>query len=223
MLLPANGGKWKAQQINCANNLKGVGGSFAAWSQGHDGKLPMQVSSQEGGTMDSIQSGKAVIHFLALTNSGQVFICQSVTAYSQDGKNYQKINTYTNYGIEPKLLVCASDRRCRWVDSKNLLSEFADTNISYFVGVDAILNNPKSILAGDRHLQVDGLPAKPGLLELKLTSSIGWSEEMHYKKSDSIAGGNILFADGHVEFLKSKKLNSVFKNLDSVTNHLAIP
>jgi prepilin-type N-terminal cleavage/methylation domain-containing protein len=43
MLLPPVGGKWKAQQINCANNLKNIDAGFAAWSQRHDGKLPMQV------------------------------------------------------------------------------------------------------------------------------------------------------------------------------------
>jgi prepilin-type processing-associated H-X9-DG protein len=223
MMLPATGGKWKAQQINCANNLKSIDESFTAWSQKHDGKLPMQVSSKEGGTMDFIQSGSAIVHFLALTNSGQVFMRQSIFSYSQDGTNYQKINSYTNYGIEPRSLVCSSDERSDSIYSKKLISEFADTNISYFVGVDSTLNNPKSILAGDRHLQVDGLSAKPGLLDLTLKSLVSWSEELHYKKSTSTAGGNILFADGHVEFLKSKQLNSVFQSQGSATNRFAVP
>jgi prepilin-type processing-associated H-X9-DG protein len=91
------------------------------------------------------------------------------------------------------------------------------------VGVNAISNNPNSILAGDRNLEVGGLPAKPGLLDLTLKSRVGWSEELHYKKSTSTAGGNILFADGHVEFLKSKQLNSAFQTLGSVTNRFAVP
>ena len=102
-------------------------------------------------------------------------------------------------------------------------AHMTDTNISYFAGVDATLNNPKSILSGDRNLQVDDTPAKPGLLVLAPKSQVGWTEELHYSKSTSTAGGNILFADGHVEFIKSKALNSVFQSQDSATNRFAIP
>jgi prepilin-type processing-associated H-X9-DG protein len=91
------------------------------------------------------------------------------------------------------------------------------------VGVDAMLNNPKSILAGDRHLQVDGLPAKPGLLELTVKSPASWSEELHHLTSSSSCSGNILFADGHVEFLKTKSLDSVLRSQNMTINRLAVP
>ena len=224
MWLPAGGGPGRARRIICANNLKSIDESFVAWSQRHDGKLPMQVSSKEGGTLDFIQSGSASVHLLVLTNSGLTFVHHDIASYSQDGKNYPKINSYTNYGIEWRSLICASDtKRYESIYLKNSISEIVDTNISYFVGVDATLNNPKSILAGDRHLQVDDLPIKPGLLNLTLKSSVSWSQELHYSKSPSSTGGNILFADGHVGFLKSKALNSIFQSLDSVTNLFAVP
>lgn len=223
MLMPPSGGKWKAQTINCANNLKSLDESFVAWSQRHDGKLPMQVLSKEGGTMDFIQSGSAIVHFLVLTNSGQLFVRRSFVSYSQDGTNYQKMNSYTNYGIEPRCLVCSSDKRSDSIYSKNLISEFADTNISYFVGVDSTLNNPKSILAGDRNLLIDGMSAKPGLIDLTPKSLVGWTDELHYSKSTSTAGGNMLYADGHVEFIKSKALNSAFQFQGLATNRFAVP
>ena len=172
-----------------------------------------------------IQSGSALIHFLTLTNSSRNFVLHDVVTYYQDGTNYQKINNFTNYGIEPKCLVCSSDRdREDSAYRKNYsLSEFVETNISYFVGVDATLNNPKSILAGDRHLQVDDLPTKSGLLDLKSKSSVSWSQELHYSKSTTTTGGNILFADGHVEFLKSKQINSAFQSQNLATKRFTVP
>jgi len=224
MLLPPVGGKWKAQQINCAMNLKHIDENFVAWAQSHDGKLPMQVAAKEGGTLDSIQSGSASVHFLALTNSGRTFVHHDIFSYYQDGTNYQKIDNHTNYGVEPKSFVCPSeDIRGDSIRSRSSVSEITDTNISYFVGMDATLSNPKSILSGDRDLQVDGLSVKPGLLYLRPKSPVGWSEELHYSKSTKTAGGNILFADGHVEFLKSKQLNSAFQSQALATNRLAVP
>jgi prepilin-type processing-associated H-X9-DG protein len=223
MMLPATGGKWKAQQISCAINLKNIDENFVAWSQSHDGKLPMQVESKSGGTRNFVESGSALVHFFVLTNSGRTFVHHDIVGYSQDGTNYQRINSYTNYGIEPRCLACPSDERRDSIYLKKSVSEFTDTNISYFVGVDAILNNPKSILAGDRHLQIDGLSTKPGLLDLTAKSPVSWSEELHYSKSTTTAGGNILFTDGHVEFLKSKALNSAFQSQDLTTNRLAVP
>ena len=144
--------------ISCKMNLKSIDEDFVAWAQTHDGKLPIQAPSKEGGTQDFIQSGHATVHFLVLTNSGRTFVHHDVVSYSQDGTNYNRMNSYTNYGIEPRCLACASDERSGSIYLKKSVSEFTDTNISYFVGVDATLNNPKSILAGDRHLQIDGFP-----------------------------------------------------------------
>lgn len=219
MLLPPVGGKWKAQQINCANNLKSIDASFAAWSQRHDGKLPMQVSSKEGGTMDFISGGSAAVHFLALTNSGLPFVHRDIVTFEENGTNSQRLNSYTNYGLESRWLICPSDKNRNEWPYKKIVSEFVDTNISYFVNMDAKLNDPKSIFIGDRNLEVNGTAAKPGLLELNPKSSVGWTEELHYSQSHG-ACGNILFTDGHVEFLKTKALNPA---VQSGTSRLAIP
>ena len=66
LMLPTGGGSHKARIINCAHNLKSIDEDFLAWSQRHDGKLPMQVASQNGGTLDLIQSESALVHFFAL-------------------------------------------------------------------------------------------------------------------------------------------------------------
>ncbi len=219
MLLPPTGGKWKAQKIICANNLKGIDESFAVWSQRHDGKLPMQIPSKDGGTMDLILGGSVAVHFLALTSSDLPFVHRDIVTFEQNGTNSQRLDSYTNYGIEPRWLICPSDEnRNNWPYKKSV-SEIVDTNISYFFDVDAKLNDPKSIFIGDRNLEVNGTPAKSGLLKLNPKSSVGWTEELHYSQSHG-ACGDILFADGHVEFLKSKALNSAF---ESSTNRFVVP
>lgn len=223
MMLPADGGPRKAKRIICANNLNRIGESFRVWSLEHDDKLPMQISTNKGGTLELIQSGSAVVHFLALTSSGQAFVDRGIVTFEQNGTNYQKLNSYTNHGVDPRWLICPSDEpRSSWHWPKSV-SDVTDTNISYFVGVDATLNNPKSILSGDRNLQVDNLPVKPGLLVLTPKSSVGWTEGLHFSKSKSELGGNILFVDGHVEYLKPKALNADFQKQGLATNRFAIP
>jgi competence protein ComGC len=225
MMVPPAGGKRRAQQITCANNLKTIGEDFAAWSQNHPpGKLPMQVSSQNGGTLELIQSGSALAHFLALTNSSRAFVHHDIDSFYQDGTNYQKIINYTNYGVEPRALFCPSDsERGSWFRDKKNMSAMSDTNISYFVGLDAELSNPKSILAGDRHLEADGLPVKPGLLYIRPNIVAGWTKELHYSKSTSSAAGNLLLADGHVDFIKSNAVNTVVQSQGMITTRLAVP
>lgn len=195
MMLPSGGGPRKARRINCANNLKHIDESFMLWSQMRDGELPMQVSTNKGGTLELIQSGSACVHFLSLTNSGL---------------------------IEPRFLICPSDERSDWRFQKSI-SEIDETNVSYFVGIDATLKNPKTILAGDRNLQADNLPTKKGLLTLTKSSSLGWANGLHFTNSISGSGGNILFADGHVVYLKPKMLNADFQNQGLATNRFAIP
>jgi prepilin-type processing-associated H-X9-DG protein len=117
----------------------------------------------------------------------------------------------------PKQLVCLSDANKYYsIDLKSSIADVADTNISYFVGVDASLNNPNSILAGDRHLQADGEPIKRGLFNVTSNLSLSWSQELHRHHQ-----GNILFADGHVEF--SKQPTAVFQRQGLATNRLAVP
>ena len=145
--------------------------------------------------MEFVRSGSAVVHFLALSN----------------------------YGVEVRWLICPADEpRCRWNWPK-AISDMTDTNISYFVGLDATLGNPKSILAGDRNLGANNTPAKPGLLVLTPKSSVGWTDGLHFSNSISGSGGNILFVDGHVEFLKPKILNADFHDQGLATNRFAIP
>ena len=216
-LPPPSGPKEKALARVCAQNLKTIGNSFAAWSQEHEGKLPMQISITNGGTRELISDGSAIVHFQTLTNSKLEFVHHSSKLISRDGKVLYEPYAITNWGMEPDLLVCLGDaNRYRSIHLEDSITDVADTNISYFVGLDASLNNPNSILAGDRNLQADGEPIKHGLFNVTPNLSLSWSQELHRHHQ-----GNILFADGHVEF--SKQPTAVFQRQGLATNRLAIP
>ena len=56
----------KSPQANCVNNLKQVGLSFRLWAYDHDGKYPMQLSTNHRGTSEWSRS--VVPHFAAVSN-----------------------------------------------------------------------------------------------------------------------------------------------------------
>src|SRR5258708_33031329 len=89
----------------------------------------------------------------------------------------------------PNILVCPSDKRTE-ADSFAVLR---NSNLSYFVGLDAAESCPAMLLTGDRNLIVDGAAVGPGLLTLTSTNQVGWSAKMHN------FGGNVGLADGSVQ------------------------
>lgn len=58
----------KASRINCVNNLKQVGLCFRLWSGDNNDKYPMQVSTNEGGTMEFVGAGVVFPHFAVMSN-----------------------------------------------------------------------------------------------------------------------------------------------------------
>lgn len=136
-----------------------------------------------------------------------------------NGRAADHFLTLSNYLKNARLLVCPTDPARH---ATNSYSGLGNQNLSYFAGVDAITNNPYSILSGDRHLQVNGQPVKPGLLVLSNGSSFGWTKELHARDSPSPVG-NLSFADGHVESVRAVKLSSYFERQPAATNRLVIP
>src|SRR6266480_1392815 len=70
--------KYKTRRIGCINNLKRVGLSFRTFANDHDGKFPMQLSTNNGGSLEFIAGGNAYRHFLALSkelSTPKILIC----------------------------------------------------------------------------------------------------------------------------------------------------
>lgn len=192
LILPALArAKRKSSRINCVSALKQVGTAFRLWAEDNSAKYPMQVSVTNGGTMELVQSGLVFPHFQVMSN---------------------ELGT-------PKILVCPDDpeRTAAWTFATNM----NDSQVSYFVGVDATPNQPAMLLSGDRQITLDRVLLKPRLHSLSANQNLGWPEQIHWYKS-SRNTGNILLADGSVQQADARGLRELLEK-SGVTNRLAIP
>ncbi|HXF11464.1 MAG TPA: prepilin-type N-terminal cleavage/methylation domain-containing protein [Desulfuromonadaceae bacterium] len=135
MLLPVLGqAKKRAKRILCENDLKQIGAGFHTFAHDHDGKLPMQVSIDDGGAAESAAD--------LLATSGRAFL------------SYHQFQVLSNDLLTPRILVCPTDTR---VSAKSFAA-LQNSNLSYFVNLRAEFLNPLYALAGDRNLQADYTP-----------------------------------------------------------------
>jgi len=199
MLLPALARpKRAAPGYECRNNLKQVGVSFRVWAIDNGEKYPMGVSVTNGGTMELIDSGVVFTHFQVMSN---------------------ELST-------PRILVCPQDP----VSEKRMATAFSrsssahpnfpfasDTNVSYFVGVDADQTQPAMFLTGDANVILRGQIPKGGLQAFRPDDKLMWDGPRHVNR------GNVGMADGSVvEQFDTAGLQKAL-TASGVTNRLAIP
>ena len=61
LLLPVlSQGKARAQRIQCVSNLRQAGLAFHSFAHDHNGRFPMQISTNAGGSMELVQAGMAL-------------------------------------------------------------------------------------------------------------------------------------------------------------------
>lgn len=206
MLLPALAkAKARALRTQCINNLKQDGLSFRQWAIDNDSRNPMKVASASGGAQEYVSENSAV-------NTWRVFGCLS-----------NELNT-------PKILYCPAES-----DAGRTLGTLftgpltlpagavkynGNTNLSFFVGVDADETNPSMFLAGDHNIgaAVGGSPATAfstgtgdgryslGTNAPTTGNAIGWTTKNHQNQ------GNVGLSDGSVQSFSSSKLR---ENLSS--------
>jgi prepilin-type processing-associated H-X9-DG protein len=120
----------------------------------------------------------------------------------------------------PFILACPSDSRDPAADFPSL----ANSNISYFISLDADEAMPELLLAGDRHLSV-GRRASNRILTLQTNDAATWAHITHQGQ------GNVAFADGSVQQLSanslhrtvSKALQIHWRERTNATLRLAMP
>jgi prepilin-type N-terminal cleavage/methylation domain-containing protein/prepilin-type processing-associated H-X9-DG protein len=174
LLLPVlQGARAKARRIQCVNNLAQTGLAFHEFMHDHNGKFPMAVSTNDGGTLEFVNASHLIAnHF-----------------YFQ----YRHFQALSNELGNPAVLICPTDTN-RFVSA--YFRTLANPDISYFVGANADYSQPGSILAGDRNITNSAL-GDVTIIRLAPGMTVKWTSEMHVFK------GNVLFADGHVEQLNN--------------------
>jgi prepilin-type processing-associated H-X9-DG protein len=114
----------------------------------------------------------------------------------------------------PKLIACPADKKRKPATS---FAWVKNANVSYFVTFNATEEQPRTLLAGDRNLTINGRPVKPGSVELTTNLMVGWSSEIHNFQ------GNVAMGDGSVQQLNGPRLIQALIGTGQATNRLAVP
>ena len=144
---------------------------------------------------------------VSLTNGGamELIATGNVTACFQVMSNEVNI---------PKILLCPEDTRRVLATNWSTLN---NSNISYFVGLDADTNRSKVFFSGDDNFAVGGIPVKSGLLKLPTNAPVTWTAARHKFT------GFIVLADGSARHTDDKLLVQELIETGVATNRLAIP
>ncbi|MEO6183887.1 MAG: type II secretion system protein, partial [Verrucomicrobiota bacterium] len=127
---------------------------------------------------------------------------------------YQYFQLLSNKLGTPKILLCPSDKKRTKATSFPGLS---NSNLSYFISLDANDKLPQTVLAGDRNI-TNGFAPRNGILDLTTNQMVGFTDEMHLKQ------GNIAVGDGSVQQVSSARFRSeIIKNSDIPTNRIKLP
>lgn len=167
-------GRKPRYSINCASMLKQVSLASRMWSNDNSDRFPWQVSTNEGGTLEFAESPEVFRHFDVMSNELS----------------------------SPKVLVCPRDtERLR---ASRFGPPLANSNLSYFVGIEASETKPQSILTGDRNL-IGGVTN--GALLIFLSNSLPrWEASIHTNQ------GNIALGDGSAQQLTDQTLARQFQS-----------
>jgi prepilin-type processing-associated H-X9-DG protein len=128
------------------------------------------------------------------------------------GEAFRIFQVLSNEFSVPKSVLCPADTRTTAPDWIN----FANTNVSYFVGVNAALGPDDLLLSGDRNLAIDGNPLT-GLVQLGTNPPPAWTKAIHRN------AGNIGLADGSVQQVTSELLKRQLATSGDATNRVSFP
>jgi len=190
----------KSKRLSCVCNLKVMGLAYRIWSNDNRDQYPANAP---------------------LTNGGWSNLLSSANASTYVWTNYATMAN--EMGQNLKILICPTDER----KPARSFSTLANTNISYFVGVNANDNYPQSILGGDRNLgpgtkpdpEYGYSPANGRGNDVIVNGPVCWSLKMH-SRGNPAGAGNILLGDGSAQHVTSGNLNQNWLK-NALTNNAA--
>jgi len=162
LLLPALGrAKLQANRAYCLNNLKQIGVGFHSFAHEHDGKFPMQLTAEKGGTLDptEVDDEEEQLHAPA----------------------YRHLQVLSTELVNAQVVSCPTDDR---MPARNF-GVLQNSNVSYFVAVRAKYGRIDSALAGDRNLTVDANAVE---VAASSRSRFRWDGTMHRFQGNVLFG-----------------------------------
>jgi hypothetical protein len=133
--------------------------------------------------------------------------------FSSGPNEWRHFQVMSNELSTPNILFCPSDKTRVAATNFTFLR---NSNLSYFIDLDATATDPQTILTGDHNI-TNGTSIKNGILEVSSNQPSGWTAEMHKKV------GNILLSDGSVQMISGSGLRSAIENSGGFTNRLQMP
>ncbi|HEX5397992.1 MAG TPA: type II secretion system protein, partial [Verrucomicrobiae bacterium] len=145
---------------------------------------------------------------ISITNGGSMEMVQM-------GNVALTFQVMSNELSTPKILLCPNDASRVFA---TMFAGLANSNISYFVGVDVTNDmNPLLIISGDSNLQIGRKTAKSGLLSVWTNDPVTWDPTRHAHY------GNIGLADGSVQSVTDPRFKDCLTQTGIATNRFAIP
>jgi len=164
LLLPVfERGYGRAKRAVCSNNLKQVGVAMSAWAHDHDDLFPMQVSTNQQGTLE---------------------IAQSSSFRSDVSETYRHFQALSNELVMARALVCPADRqRTPAVNFSTLRND----NVSYWINSGAAFGHADSPVAGDRNVRTSGR-MEWTFIQFGADDIVEFSAEMHGHRANVLFG-----------------------------------
>lgn len=212
LLLPALArAKAKALRVQCSSNLKQASLGLRMWSNDHGERFPWRVRMLDGGVQDYMgnETYNAYDCFRCASNeitSPKVLACPSDASKT-------KASVFMETGVPPQGLIA-----------------FGDTNLSYFIAVDADETKPTKLLTGDRNVRLGaaysggtvagGAPRNGQRVVFNNDADANnamWDGYMHVK------AGNFALSDGSVTQSTLDQLSKQVKAAGSPQNGAEYP
>jgi len=195
----------RSRVAQCFNNLRQVGRASQAWASQHGDMFPWHVRPEDGGLRNAPRGASPI--------AANPYIHFSITS---------------NELGSPHLLVCPSDfvkKVARDFSSSsngglNYLFN-ANNSVSYFVGIDATPERPRTLLSGDRNVKTSR-NKECGTVFVPATSMDGKDPNVGFTNGMHRFSGQIGLADGSVHIGGSSLVRQLALNSGDGTDAGAI-